>query len=189
MMDTVHAHKVAPSPQALQGQPPLFVAGRVAIEQQGSARLALMVDGLKENLAVLPTPSGPAGNFPYMASACWNVLSTTKLKDQSWELAKFVGLTQGQEIVLKMGIPAKRQLAHGPFVQQYPNLNLKPVLENYEKHGTYYVFTPDADEWWNAASQALEPMWSGEKRVPDAMRAAQDAVNQVFARRPAEWND
>jgi ABC-type glycerol-3-phosphate transport system substrate-binding protein len=150
--------------------------------------MAQKIDGLKDDLAVLTTPTGAAGNFPFNASSSWAILSSTKVQDQAWELAKYIGLGAGQEIVLKMGIPGIKKLAYGPYLQQFPNLNLQPVLENFEKYGTYYVFTPDSDAWWNASTQALGPMWTGEKSVPDAMRAAQDAVNAVFAQRPPELN-
>jgi multiple sugar transport system substrate-binding protein len=188
MVDTMYKSKVAPSPQAMQGQPNLFTSKRVAIEENGSFTMAQKIDGLKDDLAVLTTPTGGAGNFPFNASSSWAILSSTKVQDQAWELAKYIGLGAGQEIVLKMGIPGIKKLAYGPYLQQFPNLNLQPVLENFEKNGTYYVFTPDADAWWNASTQALGPMWSGEKSVPDAMRAAQDAVNAVFAQRPPELN-
>ena len=117
----------------------------------------------------------------------WDVVGSSKAKDQSWQLIKWLQSSEGQTIWAPGGTPALVSVATSDtYLNLYPNQkeDLKGILTWWQSKGRDYFITVDTDDWWSTADKALAPMYTGEKAVPQAMKDSADAVNNnVFAKR------
>ncbi len=189
VVDTMLKSKVAPTPAATQGQPNPITTGKVAIEIYSFFFVANVQKGIgDENMALRPIPKGPDGSHSMaVGSNAWSIVGSSKVRDQAWKLINWLEGTEGQTIWAPGGTPALNSVAKSEtYLKLYPNQkeDLKLILDQWNKDGRDYFITVDTDDWWKTADTNLTPMYTGEKSVPEAMKASADAVNtQVFAKR------
>jgi len=65
--------------------------------------------------------------------------------------------------------------------------DISVATSDFANYGHDYYPTPDTGEWWSAVGQELSVVWSGEATVAEATERPSAAAEEIFARRPAEW--
>lgn len=180
---------VAPTPQTQKGQPDPLITGKIGMSIHEFWYVANVLKGLGDaNVAFLPQPKGPAGTVtPCVGSNAWSIVGSTKVRDQSWKVVNYLESQEGQTESIQLGTPSLNTVATSEtYLNTYPNQkdDLKQIINLWNTAGHDYFITVDTDQWWSTSDKALQPMFTGEKPVPDAMKASADAVNtQVFAKR------
>jgi multiple sugar transport system substrate-binding protein len=187
--DLIFTHKVMPSPSALQGQENPFLTGKVAIYfggtwEEGQIRQA----GFDWDFAHMPVNAETGIRSVQMGSNAWSILSTSNHQEEAWQVVKFLMGEGGQRGMMKNGVPGLKSVVES---QEYRDLHLPQNIDvlwgDFANYGHDYYPTPDTDEWWSAVGQELSAIWSGEATVQEATERACAAVDEIFARRPAEW--
>ena len=187
--DLIFVDKVMPSPSSLEGQDNPFLTGKVAIYfggtwEEGQIREA----GFDWDFAHMPVNADTGIRKVQMGSNAWSILSTSAHTEESWQVVKFLMGEGGQRGMMKNGVPGLTSIVES---QEYRDLHAPQHIDtlwtDFANYGHDYYPTPDTDEWWNAVGQELSAIWSGEATVEEATTRACEAVDEIFARRPAEW--
>jgi len=187
--DLIQKYKVMPSPSSLQGQDNPFLSGKVGIYfggtwEEGQIRSA----SFDWDFAHMPINKDTGTRNVQMGSNAWSLISTSKHQEEAWKVIEFLMGEGGQRGMMKNGVPGLKSVVES---QEYRDLhkpqNVDVLWSDFAKYGHDYYPTPDTDEWWAATSQELSAIWSGEATVPEATERACKAINEIFARRPAEW--
>lgn len=187
--DLIYTHKVMPPPSALEGQENPFLTGKVAIYfggtwEEGQIRQA----GFDWDFAHMPAHPDTGIRNVQMGSNAWSVLSTSQHSEEAWQVVKFLMGEGGQRGMMKNGVPGlKAVVESAEYRELHQPQNIEVLWSDFANHGHDYYPTPDTDEWWSAVGQELSVIWSGEATVQEATERACAAVDEIFARRPAEW--
>ncbi|MBI3958755.1 MAG: sugar ABC transporter substrate-binding protein [Chloroflexi bacterium] len=190
LSDLISMHKVMPAPVTLQGQENPFLTGKVAMLfggtwQEGQIREA----GFDWDFAHMPAHPDTGARNVQMGSNAWSILSSSEHQDEAWLLVNYLMGEGGQRGMMTNGVPGLTDVVNS---QDYLNLHqpqdISVVTGDFANYGHDYYPTPDTGEWWNAVGQELSAIWSGEATVEEATTRACAAVDEIFARRPAEWN-
>jgi multiple sugar transport system substrate-binding protein len=187
--DLIFEHQVMPSPGVLEGQENPFLTGKVAIYfggtwQEGQVRSA----EFDWDFAHMPAHPDTGIRSVQMGSNAWSILSTSAHQNEAWEVVKFLMGEGGQRGMMRNGVPGLTSVVES---QEYRDLhtpqNIEVLWSDFANYGHDYYPTPDTDEWWSAVAQELSAIWSGEATVEEATQRACEAVDEIFARRPPEW--
>lgn len=187
--DLIYTHKIMPPPSALEGQENPFLTGKVAIYfggtwEEGQIRQA----GFDWDFAHMPANPDTGIRNVQMGSNAWSVLSTSQHSEEAWQVVKFLMGEGGQRGMMKNGVPGlKAVVESAEYRELHQPQNIEVLWSDFANHGHDYYPTPDTDEWWSAVGQELSVIWSGEATVQEATERACAAVDEIFARRPAEW--
>jgi ABC-type glycerol-3-phosphate transport system substrate-binding protein len=123
-----------------------------------------------------------------MGSNAWSIVSTSEHPNEAWQVVKFLMGEGGQRGMMSNGVPGLTDVVES---EDYRSLhepqNIEVVWSDFANYGHDYYPTPDTDEWWSAVAQELSVIWSGEATVEEATTRACEAIDEIFARRPAEW--
>ncbi len=188
--DLIFVHRVMPSPVTLVGQENPFLTGKVAMYfggtwQEGQIREA----GFDWDFAHMPAHPETGIRSVQMGSNAWSILSTSTKREEAWQLVKYLMGEGGQTGMMSNGIPGLTAVVESEaFRALHQPQDINVVTSDFANFGHDYYPTPDAGEWWNAVGQELSAIWSGEATVAEATERACAAVDEIFARRPAEWN-
>jgi multiple sugar transport system substrate-binding protein len=189
LADLIFVHEVMPSPTALAGQENPFLTGKVGLYfggtwQEGEIRSA----GFDWDFAPMPVHPDTGIRSVQMGSNAWSILSTSQHQEEAWQVVKFLMGEGGQRGMMANGVPGLTSVVES---EEYRALhepqNIDVVWNDFANYGHDYYPTPDTDEWWSAVDQELSAIWSGEATVAEATERACAAVDEIFARRPAEW--
>jgi len=187
--DLIYTHKIMPPPSALEGQENPFLTGKVAIYfggtwEEGQIRQA----GFDWDFAPMPANPDTGIRNVQMGSNAWSILSTSQHSEEAWQVVKFLMGEGGQRGMMKNGVPGlKAVVESAEYRELHQPQNIEVLWSDFANHGHDYYPTPDTDEWWSAVGQELSVIWSGEATVQEATERACAAVDEIFARRPAEW--
>ncbi len=185
LVDLTHVHKVAPVLVQESGAENPFVAGKIAYYFGGTwDEAAVRVAGFDWDF--LPMPAHPETGIRsvQMGSNAWSILSTTGNEDAAWEVVKYLGGPDGAAGVASLGIPGWTSVVESPeFLEAHLPGDITIPVADFSEVGHDYYGTEDAGEWWNAVTQELGPMWTGEDTVENSTQRAADAVNDIFSMR------
>lgn len=187
LYDLIHKDKFMPVPPLPNqtGQVNPFMAGKVGIYFGGSwDEVAIRTSGFDWDFAHMPKHPTTGIRRVQQGSNAWSMLSSTKHKDESWALIKYLGGPKGQKGIETLGIPCSKSVIDAPdFKKFHAPQDIEVPVGDFASGGHDYYATPDASEWWNAVTQNFTPMWTGEDTVESATQKATDAVNKIFAKR------
>ena len=189
LADLIFVHNVMPSPTALAGQENPFLTGKVAIYfggtwQEGQIREA----GFDWDFAHMPVNAETGIRRVQMGSNAWSVLSTSPHQEEAWQVVKFLMGEGGQTGMMKNGVPGLTSVVESEAYRElHAPQDISVLWSDFANYGHDYYPTPDTDEWWTAVGQELSAIWSGEATVEEATERACAALDEIFARRPAEW--
>jgi multiple sugar transport system substrate-binding protein len=189
LADLIFVHEVMPSPSALAGQENPFLTGKVAMYfggtwEEGQIREA----GFDWDFAHMPVHPDTGIRRVQMGSNAWSILSTSAHQEEAWQVVSFLMGEGGQTGMMKNGVPGLTAVVESDAYRQlHEPQNVDTLWTDFANYGHDYYPTPDTDEWWTAAGQELGVIWSGEATVEEATERACAAIDEVFARRPAEW--
>jgi multiple sugar transport system substrate-binding protein len=190
LSDLISVHQVMPAPVTLQGQVNPFLTGKVAMLfggtwQEGQVREA----GFDWDFAPMPAHPETGSRSVQMGSNAWSILSTSTHQQESWLLVKYLMGEGGQRGMMTNGVPGLTAVVESDdYLELHRPQNISIAINDFANYGHDYYPTPDTGEWWNAVGQELSAIWSGEASVEEATQRACEAVDEIFARRPAEWN-
>ena len=187
--DLIHQHKVMPAPSVLEGQENPFLTGKVAIYFGGTWEEGqIRATDFDWDFAHMPVNAETNIRQVQMGSNAWSILSTSAHQEEAWQVVKFLMGEGGQRGMMANGVPGLTSVVES---EEYRALhapqNVEVLWGDFANYGHDYYPTPDTDEWWSAVGQELSVIWSGEATVAEATERACAAVDEIFARRPAEW--
>ena len=189
LSDMIHVHKVAPAPGQLpQGVNPFF-GGLCAMNVGGSWAIPAMRDGIKDKFDwdVAALPKGTTGKYGVnVEGGCYGI-SSTKNKDQSWELLKFSTSNQGIDTMVSkilFSLPGRisnregwLKVAtsggapkHAPVYFDMLN-NVPPMVPS----------LPYWEEFIKVFGNRIGAVQSGEKKAADVLPTMTEEVNKVIA--------
>jgi multiple sugar transport system substrate-binding protein len=189
LSDMIHVHKVAPAPGQLpQGVNPFF-SGICAMSVGGSWAIPAMRDGIKDKFDwdVAALPKGSTGKYGVnVEGGCYGV-SSTKNKDQSWELVKFATSNYGIETMvnkLLFSLPGRVSNREGWLKSATSGGPPKhsPVYFDMLKNVPAMVPSlPYWEEFIKVFGNRIGPVQAGEKKAADVLPALAEEVNKVIA--------
>ena len=182
-VDLVQKYHVAPSPTELQGQANPFLAGKVAMDIDGSYQMVgfQKATGFVYDIAIVP--KGPALRSIYGGPDSISIGSKTKYPDESFQwVFYYCGPSRPAASYTPGAVPIYKPTAESPDwlkAMGNPPEHAKVILDSYPnidgaEFGTKW------EEWRNAMSNELSLAFLGKKPVPDAAAAATLAVNKVL---------
>jgi len=187
--DLIFDYKVMPAPVTLEGQANPFVTGKVGLYfggtwQEGEIRSA----GFDWDFAPMPANPDTGIRSVQMGSNAWSILSTSAHPNEAWQLVQYLMGEGGQRGMMSNGVPGLTSVVESTeYRELHQPQDITVVTNDFANYGHDYYPTPDTGEWWGAVGQELSAIWSGEATVAEATERACTAVDEIFARRPAEW--
>jgi len=165
--------------------------GRAAMEIARFSRYSEWIDMLgKGTVETFPLPSGPAKRRTHaIGTNAWSVGGLSKVKDAGWEVTKWLTGSGGQTGKGARVVPFPSLLAGGTskeFLDQYAGTHLKDLVDAWAKDSHDYMVNPDSIEVNPIFSKHANAAQNGEKTSRQALRDAQEEINVVFGRRPAD---
>ncbi len=189
LADLMFVHKVMPTPAAVAGVENPFLTAKVGLYFGGTwMEASVRAAGFNWDWARMPVHPQTGKRSVQLGSNGWSILSTSKHPDAAWELVKYLMGEPGQTAFMKYGLPGLRKVIESKeYREAHAPQNVDTLIADFSCCGHNYYPTPDAGEWWSAISNELDVIWSGEATVEEATANACKAVDEVFAKRPAEW--
>ena len=192
-VDMILKHRVVPwgeERQALReegGSGRHIGTGKVAMSQITLIPLKGAYDVLGESLGIAPLGTGPAGTrSPATGSNGWSIMSLTEVPDAAWDVFNVLSQKEAQDLYAVHALPGLFDSAE-VFLGNYPGMDWATVLDHWRNEGRDFFLTPETGEFWTTANQNLQPMYTGESTVQEAMKTSADAVNVLFSQRPDDW--
>lgn len=188
--DLILKEKVLRPPAAVKGQEDPFSAGKVGILFGGTwDEVAIRTSGVDWDFAHIPVNKETGIRSVPRDSNAWSILSTTKHKEEAWQLIEYLIGPEAQKGLMTLGIPViKSVVESAPFRDAHKPQDISVVVNDFEKYGHDIYPTPDAAQWWDVCKQELSVIWTGEASVEDATARAASSIDAIFAKRPPEWN-
>jgi multiple sugar transport system substrate-binding protein len=163
--------RVMPSPLDLEGMSitEAFLAGKLAMVEDGSWSLKSILTNADFPLGVVPLPSGPAGRATITTTDGFGIFAGTSHPEEAWELMKFLiskeyGLAMARANLLQ---PARSslvnewiQIARDEFPDKTERLNLS-------------AFADGPREGYSVTAEIFANM-------PGVKRMIEDAWDQIF---------
>ncbi|MDE2815740.1 MAG: extracellular solute-binding protein [Chloroflexota bacterium] len=189
-VDFILKHKIVPWGEErgelrTQGGGSVMGSGVAAMDSFHMYPLVNVVGKIGDDLGMTAIPSGPAARTVEVHSNSWSILGLSKVLDAAWNVMKVIAGEEGQTLWTTQNYPGLASVT-GEFQKNFPGLDFSPIIEQWQQHGRDFFITPDVDAWRKAANAELTPMYTGEKTVPEAVKASADAANAVLAERPDE---
>ena len=165
--------------------------GRAAMEIARFSRYSEWIQQLGNgNVEIYPLPIGPAKRRTHaVGTNAWSVGGVSKVKDQAWEVVKWLTGPGGQTGKGGRVVPFPSLLAGGTskeFLDQYAGTKLKEVVDAWAKDSHDYMVNPDSTEVNPIFNRHATAAMDGQKTAAQALRDAQAEINVVFGRRPAD---
>ncbi|MGH2534827.1 MAG: ABC transporter substrate-binding protein [Thermomicrobiales bacterium] len=189
LYDLINEDEVMPVPGSMEGQENPFITGKVALFFGGTwNEIAIRSAGFNWDFAHMPVHPTTGTRSVQMGSNAWSMLSISDHKEEAWQLIKYLMTEPGQRGIMSLGIPGITTLVESEeFQELHAPQDISVMVSDLRTSGHNYYGTPDANEWWNAIEQELAPMWSGEEDVATATARACDRIDEIFSRRPPEF--
>jgi multiple sugar transport system substrate-binding protein len=189
--DLINVHKVAPAPGQLpQGQNPFF-SGLSAMHLGGSWEIPGLRDGIKDKFDwdVAALPRGASGKYGVnVEGGCYGI-SSTKNKDQTWELLKFAASNHGINVMVDailFSLPGRisnrdswlKSAAEGAKAPKH-----SPVFFDMLKNVPPMVpALPYWEEVIKSFDNRVATIISGEAKAADVIPALEDELNKIIAK-------
>jgi ABC-type glycerol-3-phosphate transport system substrate-binding protein len=130
-------------------------------------------------------PKGPAGRRGTQGTITGYALTRlSKAPEAAWEWAKFITDKESgvEQVFGGGGSPgARSDVWNDPrLLALHPIFNT--TVKVFGQPGPFHApHNTRTDEVFKAVDAALQPLWAGQSSVPDAARAAREAVDQILA--------
>jgi multiple sugar transport system substrate-binding protein len=186
--DLIHTDKVMPVPppsSQAANQPNPFLTGHVAFYFGGTwDEAAARTAGFNWDYAHFPLNPTTGKRSVQEGSNAWSILSSSKHQEESWKVVKYLMGEDGQRQLMTLGIPGLKDLVQSQdYLSIHAPQNISIPVADFTEAGHDYYATTDSAEWWNAADQELQPLWTGDEDVATATTKACQRIDAVFAKR------
>ncbi len=191
LADLIHKEKVMPAPASLEGQENPFITGKVGMYFGGTWSGGQVREaGFDWDYAHMPAHPTTGKRSVQVGTNSWSILGSSKNKDGAWEVVKYLMGEGGSKGLMSLSVPALTSVAQSQeYLALHQPQQIQVVLDDFANYGHDYYTTPDTDEWYAAVAQELSVLWSGEATVAEATERACQAIDEIFARRPAEYQE
>jgi multiple sugar transport system substrate-binding protein len=189
--DMIHKDKVSPVP----GDPAaalgpnvidLFQSGRVAFRNGNNSRLPsyIPIKDFEWDVCVPPRAAADKARKVYWVQNPYCMASASKTPDATWQLLQYFVSKPGQDFMgtAKIIMPSLRDAAVDPntYLKPPPN-NTKVFPDGMDKNFTTDLqFTKTWLHWQQTAQEQLDPVYTAEKPIADACKAAKQEVDKVL---------
>jgi ABC-type glycerol-3-phosphate transport system substrate-binding protein len=176
-------HRIA-KPAGPAGNPFTFQAGNLSIQTQGVQVVGFgTYRTLEDDWDWVPLPAFQGKKRVGMALASPTIMGvTTRSKDASWALMKFLAGPDAQAIALERGISQpmlKAQRGHPAFAKNKP-----PSTPDVPLDETQYAVPPPMGPTYldvNALmSRVMDPVYRGEQTAAQAIQAVQPELKKIL---------
>ena len=188
LVDLMHRHRVAPTPQQLTdagGRNPIFRGGNLLAYHAPTNNVAQNRQATTFDWSLFGLPRGKGKQvWASGGGTGWFMPATTKVKDETWELIKFLAGKESVRIEALRGEvpPSRRSIAADPAwvnPPEAPKADMKVVAEALE---VMHIEPPllngvDVDR---ILTEELIPVWLGEKPVREAIASAAAKVKPLL---------
>jgi multiple sugar transport system substrate-binding protein len=189
--DMIHQDKVSPVP----GDPAaalgpnvidLFQSGRVAFRNGNNSRLPsyIPIKDFEWDVCVPPRASADKPRKVYWVQNPYCMASASKTPDTAWQLLQYFVSKPGQDFMgtAKIIMPSLRDAAVDPNTYlKPPPTNTKIFPDGLDKNFTTDLqFTKTWLHWQQTAQEQLDPVYTAEKPIADACKAAKQEVDKVL---------
>jgi multiple sugar transport system substrate-binding protein len=189
MVDLTLKDKIAPSANDLAAQDDwhMFEGGRIAMYPIGPWSITEFNDVIKDfDWDATTLPYGPTGEkVTFLFGNAYSVLSSSKQQEAAFEFLKFVTGAAGDQIRQDGGfeIAPIKSVAEGSFLKSMEGK--KPVNAQVFLQSAEFAKSVPTHAHWSeiadAISSQLDSALLGNITVPEAMKAACEAINPILA--------
>ncbi|MGH2353140.1 MAG: ABC transporter substrate-binding protein [Chloroflexota bacterium] len=187
-------YKYTPTDEARESVRPVapFDAGIAAMEINGSfrhnpARLAIGA----ENLDFAPPPKGPRGHqTAAVGGNGWAISALSQAKEAAWRCLKWMHTKEGMlgpQLKAVSWPPVVWAASSPEWLEIFKGTHIGDVAKVWETGGHDFMVVPEGSKAWSAANEPMGQAIDGEIATRAAMQESARALNELFARRPAEW--
>jgi len=130
--------------------------------------------------AIVPLPSGPAGEGNLLFTNGWGAKASTAYPVAAAALVMFLAGPENQEAILQTGfaLPTMLHLLDHPWFEDHPN---EAAIAHGATIGQVFFYGPQHGEVLNRMGNALNAVFLGEKEVQQALDDAVEEINtEVF---------
>ncbi|MGV3523367.1 MAG: ABC transporter substrate-binding protein [Candidatus Sericytochromatia bacterium] len=183
--DLRHKHHVAPT-SAEAGSSTmsqLFMQGKLAMVLNGRWAVPLYRQNLDFAWDIAPFPQGPAGSVVDADASGWVVSKQARNPELAWKLVEFLASREASEAFTEPGliVPARKDVARSDVFltpgQAPANASaFITALENGKPMPTVPYWNAIMDE----VTQALEPVWEGQKSAAEAVKGLDERVQRLL---------
>jgi ABC-type glycerol-3-phosphate transport system substrate-binding protein len=181
LVDLRHKHKVNPLPGAAND----FRKGTLAMFTDSALR-AIYNDEVKDKFKMEATliPMGPGKKRGSQGhSDTWGINSKSRVKDASWQLLRFfVSKEQGIEMFPETRVPGARFDSWAAMANQPMFKVFKDFMENPGPEQLAIPYNFRMQELTTTVGRAMEPLWTGEMGVDQAVNAVVGPMQQILDR-------
>ncbi len=182
----IEAGYVVPLEEAGQlGLEPQLLQNKAAMISDGSWRINTWANATEQDFAFAKLPEGPEGRKTIINGLAPSITAGTKHPDQAWELVKFIGSADCQNIVAKTGVvfPAIPDAAQASAdVRTDQGIDVTPFLDQAldVKGIDYYPITLHANEINSEAQAVIDEIQQSKVEPKDALLALNERINALF---------
>ncbi|MGV8912066.1 MAG: ABC transporter substrate-binding protein [Rhodoglobus sp.] len=184
--DQIAAGYVVPPEEAGQlGLEPQLLQNKAAMISDGSWRINTWANATEQDFAFAKLPEGPEGRKTIINGLAPSITAGTEHPDEAWELVKFIGSADCQNLVAETGIvfPAIPEAAQtSADVREAQGIDVTPFLEEaLDPDGVdYYPITLHANQINSEAQAVIDDIQQLKVDPKDALRTLNDSVNALF---------
>ena len=181
VQDMVHKLKIAPSPAAnMGGSDPMFQTGKVGMIWAGFKSAAAIHTAIKDfewGISTIPKGKRRVSN---LSPNGFQVVSKTKLRDESWSLVKYLTADEGNVFLARAtSMPANRKVDFTKVspLQPWQNKLLQDALTT----GLPEVPHPNIKPpFWTIFNEEMDALLANTKPAADAAKAMASRINATF---------
>jgi multiple sugar transport system substrate-binding protein len=141
------------------------------------------------NLDYAPPPKGPVAQRAAVAGNGWSILLPSKVKDAAWTVLHWIhtpaGLVNTPQIQAVSWPPVISAASTPQWLDQFKGTHVTDVAAVWQTGGHDIIVVPEGDKAWSTMDKPIADARSGKLGIRDAMVQSADALNALFAQRPA----
>jgi ABC-type glycerol-3-phosphate transport system substrate-binding protein len=159
-----------------------FYGGRAAMYTTGPWNFVNARSKLKDPWDVALLPKGKAGSISWVAGSGFGISSTTKNKNEAWQVVKYITSTEGLNKVAKAGrgYPGRASSLQSFYRTDVPPEH-QPLIAKQAETGKPYRTNSTWQEIFDQLKRDLvDPIVVGGKPVAETVKAAEPAYQALL---------
>jgi len=153
----------------------LFGKGRVAMYQSGDWTATSIQSSVDFAVGIMQLPRGPKGSISVYNGGIDGINSTSKHPDEAWELVKFLGSADAQQIMAKGGYlwPGIKSVDH--FYKEHwadKGIDVQPFQDASDGDVYNYPISSGMGQATTAITEALGTAYTGAESAQSAVKKA-----------------
>jgi multiple sugar transport system substrate-binding protein len=138
-----------------------------------------------------PLPKGPVAQRAAVAGNGWSMLLPSRAKDAAWTALHWIhtpaGLVNTNQIKAVSWPPVISAAGSPQWLDQFKGTHIMDAANVWQTGGHDIIVVPEGDKAWSTMDKPIADARSGKVGIRDAMVQSAEALNALFAQRPAAW--